>query len=1592
MVLRQSLSSFSVIKQRLILQQYKSRVSIQTGVRYFSSSSSVKNNKNNNNNKKDIEKKETEEEAASELTFTDLNAEEDYTETDHIEEFNNINNDQIADDLGDDADIDPDLLPKATVVHVPISESEQIKNILKQYDARYTNNPHFYTQLNKTLSADDTETARDVRNVNIVTTPYLETLNEELFGEDKELLNPFVKGTEYEEKDEADDNDYQVQYDNIEDADVELEEGDEDYAPEEYDQNDMVDENDDMVLDAEDEELKQDKIEHINSLLQARTIMEDEYLQKQDAIYADIEKDESARQQIIDTNAQQLKEALADFEDLQPKNAFDDPAFAKQFLQDMGDLYDPLNPNAEITVPDFNPMAKFDHLLNSPTHPLYGTALTRASEESRQYKEKIRLQTQQDREARESRRVYLTKKQTPLSIKYNPEFPPYFDFATEKLLSYDPVLKRYTVDLQDSLRDHAQEEQLFNDIFSKEEQEVLSKHFTRQEITSQLFTIPKDLLNDPLLFEKKFPELANDVDRASEEFNEKISEHISQIDSLEKDIKEIIVSDGVFDVQQTDKLFKQPLDIDSKEIKESDVTDKVVEQFKQEKREKSLKSFNRDLDDRYNQYLSALEENQDDYEEDLIATAEAADFFVKYGKIQDPVPEELNFYGRDAYTKEQLRHYFFELSNRPTPKGKPAKPSNPTAHSLQGPLSRIPIDEESSQQEQEEVEQPIDKKYEKYTKKQTFKLHNDALYTFDPTMMKDYIQYKELAMPYQYTKIAEYMDNVELGIQNEKVNHVDQEREEIDEYFNINAEQIESKEEKREKRERLEKEYKNAGAASGSSSSSSNQQQQEKEQTNQQGEKEKGQEEEEGEEEGEEENRQDDIAYDIEDLDEEHQDIELFLDSESESDDSEDISIDESETDRKDVDYYNSDTDSTFAPTEYDSEYEGDVEEYEDDTDQESEYEGDADQDDSDQEQQDDQDYSSSDKWNGKLKKKLVRGGEIDDSDADTFSNSEPANYNDAYDAFGDESVLSEVKETDEFKIKYDEDPKEENDMFWEIEDPKARLEAIKQFRRRDDMDQLTAGVSAGSDASESSDLTEHVNLEGVQDEDLTVADGDATIYDTKVVNSDEELTLNSDTDTEDLSEIPESMKEELSPGDIKFLNDQAEMTDTLFDDESNDDRTDYEDDGEFLDLDPKFLDNVNQFDAEERTMVHYNTKLYDQWGKEHRQTMSSLTKEQIVEKLQAEYDRDLQDGVVGPNVHSIKYYQKVAKNVLSPEEYQAYKQLRPEDLENDDNDIEDILDALDPSDPSDLVHIKDKSESSVSSKNNKKSKSKSTTSSSDSSTSTKKTKHSEMEFDDEFTDNAPVYNTSAIHHHEVVADDERDLISNYTDSEADNEGNEIKGVDFNFYNDQLNITSARGIVQQENFFEEMELLDIMEGQYEQDFDYLRAEAEMYEKRNMKKLKLLQKRRNIAKEKKKAQMEHLKANPIVRLPYSLPMTQPAKEGVFKTTLAPPNSYVKLNPFTQPEDIKNKKVYDNLINESYRALSSNPYYSVKQTKNSVEKIRKEISAANGNKKYRQHQLKHAKAVADPRLSKTSMLIHPDKLATFMPDYYAVEKEE
>jgi len=1519
-------------------------------------------------------------------------------------DFDNINNNNENDKDDDNTltevdDVDPDLVTKNTVVHVPISDNEQVKNILKQYDARYTNNPHFYTQLNKTLSVG-IENVRDRPDIKVVSTPHLETLNEELFGEDQELINPFE----------------------IHEEDILAEEGEEGEGEEgEGEENQVEPAEEDMEIDEE----EQDELDHYDSLIQARGIMEEEYHQKQENITQDIEKKEAAGQPIVDINAEQIKEALADFEDVLPKDAFNDPATTAEIMEEMQELYDPLADNADIVLPVDNPLARFDHLLNSPAHPLYGTALTRASEESRQYKEKVRRQAQEERAARESKRVYLTRKQTPVGIRFDPEYPPYYDLASERLLSYDPVLKRYTVDIEDSIKDHAREDQLFNDIFSKEEQELLAKHFTREEITSQLFSMPKDLLNDPLLFAKKFPALARDIDRSSEEFNERVSEHLSKLDTLEKDIKEIIATDGAMDVDQVDNLFNQESSAPLKIPTEQEFTEDKKSQFLEEQKEKEIKFFKRDMDEKFNQYLRALEDNENEYEEDILATAEAADYFTKFGKIQDPVPEELNFYGRDAYTKEQLRPYFFELSNRPTPQGKPSKPSNPTAHSLQGPLSSIPLGVEESLSPEENVDEAFNKKYEKYTQKQTFKLHKDAMYTFDPEMMKDYIQYKELAMPYQYTKLSEYMDNVELGIKNDPIDRVEQEREDIEDYFKLNSQQFAAKERKDEKRERLEKEYEGygaAGSATGSSSSSrqqeSKQQQEKQQESKQEGEEKEKEEKEEEDEEDEEENRQDDIAYDIDELDEDHQDVELFLDSDDEDDEEDDISIDESGDDRAGLTEY---TDSTFNPTEYDSDYDTSADDYSEgesdvadysgsENEDDDEYDEDED-DDSDEIEGDQSDYSNADKWNGLKKKSLIRGGDAedtDDSDIDFDAIPHPDERDDQTlsqsqsEGFGDDTTESENLE---------------QDMFWEIEDPKARLQAIKQFKRRDDISALTEDVTgpvassskSGSASTESSDLTEHVNMEGVEDlteDDLT---DNEVVYDTNAINANEHLSASSDvdyndddTDTEDLSEIPLSMREDLAPGDVLFLEDQAEITDSLFDDESGDDRTDFEDDAEFLDMDPKLLSNLKD-SQEEKSMLIFNDKLYDKWGKEHKQKMASLTKEQIVEKLQAEYSKDLEEGQVGPNVKGLKYYQKIARNVLTPEEYQAYKQLKPSDFEENEDDLDDILDALD---PNEITHYKEKPATATSSSSSSNTTTSSSSRSKSSRKSRKPSKYSEMEYDgeelpgsEELTDGALEYNTAAIGEDETIANyDEDDTLEDkytlrpYEERELDNEGNEVEGVDFNFYNDKLNIKSARGLVQQENFYEEMELLDLMEGQYEQDFDYLRAEAEMYEKRNLKKLKLLEKRRKVAQEKKKAQMEHLKANPTVRLPYALPITQPAKEGVYKTVLAPPNSYVKLNPFTQPEDIKSKKVFDELINESYRALSSNPYYSVKQTKNSVEKIRKELSAANGNKKFRQHQLKHSKPVADPRLSKTQMLIHPDKLATFMPDYYAVEKEE
>ncbi|KAN0030809.1 hypothetical protein ACTA71_009454 [Dictyostelium dimigraforme] len=227
-----------------------------------------------------------------------------------------------------------------------------------------------------------------------------------------------------------------------------------------------------------------------------------------------------------------------------------------------------------------------------------------------------------------------------------------------------------------------------------------------------------------------------------------------------------------------------------------------------------------------------------------------------------------------------------------------------------------------------------------------------------------------------------------------------------------------------------------------------------------------------------------------------------------------------------------------------------------------------------------------------------------------------------------------------------------------------------------------------------------------------------------------------------------------------------------------------------------------------------------------------------------------------------------------------------------------------------------------------------------------------------------------------------------YNGLEIDSEGNVIQqsdesGFSIDVKEETFNITHPAGFQKLETVLEEMELLDLIQGTYEEDLDLLRAEADMYARRTSRKIKNLAKKREFAKQMKVKQMEALKSNPPVVQPYKITPLRPVGHNIYTNVLAPPNSYLRLNdPKYKPADEKRNK---EIIQESYRALSSNPFYGVKEANFAVKKINKELNAYEGYKKYRQYQLKNTKPTPSPILSKPTMLVEPDKLHEFNSFY-------
>ncbi|KAM9968407.1 hypothetical protein ACTFIW_002845 [Dictyostelium discoideum] len=844
----------------------------------------------------------------------------------------------------------------------------------------------------------------------------------------------------------------------------------------------------------------------------------------------------------------------------------------------------------------------------------------------------------------------------------------------------------------------------------------------------------------------------------------------------------------------------------------------------------------------------------------------------------DQVPQQMDFNGRDEYVRDQLRQYFFELNQRD--ERKKVVPSN------------------------ERHYDPIPSGYESYSTPYEPVEQKDAEpITFNPTFMKEFVQYKTLALPLENLRVQEIIDDFSDDIYKDyrKEHLIAQENEvksffqkyygvNYDEYLDnpkeyfeklkekqIKFDQFELEFEKREQQKKLKQQQKQqqqngsspqqqqqqqqqqqlnesfagsfagpfAGSFAGSSTKSSPQEQQSSQEQKQEQQKQSSEKQEQKTNENKEEN--------VKEEEEEKEKEKEKEEEEEEEEDEEKVGAGE-DYDMSDMDESNLEVDHILDTDDEPDDDEDDDEDDDDSVDRHEKYTKRFDDTDSDSDSESDSD---------------------DESNEDEESDDKVARFEQ------DNESSYDINKIDEDEDDEDEDEEEDDD---EDQDDEGR-------REEEDDD----------DEEESLDLED-------------------PLYEQRVVGNKSE---------DEMEKIHDNY---LTKGDYEFLEDMEDITDTLFltmdTDQINDD---YEDDDEKTQNDLLVDDEITFGDLEldDKYTLGGETVEFQEDGDELAPfciddidfsrgiDRSKMTKEEVIKSIIEEYsifnigkgEKTGSDGKKLTPTQIKEINTKIMEmDIERKEKIELINSIREEQRRDDDDD------------------------------------------------------------DDEEDDGRRfAYNGVEIDSEGKVDDSE----------EAEDE------MGFIVDETHFNITHPSGIQKLDTVFEEMEIMDLIEGTYEEDLDLLRAEADMYARRTAKKVKHSAKKSEFAKKMKAKQIEYLKLNPPVKEPYKIAPLRPIGHNVYTTVLAPPNSYLRLNdPKYKPVDEKrNQKI----IQESYRALSSNPFYGVKQANFAVKSINKELNTYEGYKKYRQHQLKHAQPIPSPILSRPDMLVEPDKLQQFNSFY-------
>ncbi|GAM22920.1 hypothetical protein SAMD00019534_060950 [Acytostelium subglobosum LB1] len=202
-------------------------------------------------------------------------------------------------------------------------------------------------------------------------------------------------------------------------------------------------------------------------------------------------------------------------------------------------------------------------------------------------------------------------------------------------------------------------------------------------------------------------------------------------------------------------------------------------------------------------------------------------------------------------------------------------------------------------------------------------------------------------------------------------------------------------------------------------------------------------------------------------------------------------------------------------------------------------------------------------------------------------------------------------------------------------------------------------------------------------------------------------------------------------------------------------------------------------------------------------------------------------------------------------------------------------------------------------------------------------------------------------------------------------------------------VDGAEGLVQFQDYVDNLYYHEqLYDTEWHEHLRVLGTDVDMYLRRNKKKMVALSKRRERAAKYRAETLKKNAANPVT--PVYKRQELPSGEYVFKSTHAP-NTFVRIKPFTEEEIApEHADKFKQTLTESYRTLSGNGYYSRRDTKKTMEMIRRALASYKPHMNSRRLQLESSDITKDPRFEKQkNLIVEPWMLPRYNPEYYSGE---